>query len=256
MVGIGPEDIFEGNAKLILGVIWVLIMRYQLQPDTSASMNAKSGLLEWVRSKIPECNIKNFTSDWQSGKALCALVEATLPGQMILPRDFTNDPEKDCAKAIALAKDNMNIPPIIDASDMVNIPEELSALLYISYFRDFLGSGSSQQAKDSESTPVATNCIAYGKGLETGNRAETPTSFVIEARDDANRNILCSTDDLFTVSILGPHGSIISSTIKKGKNGNYEVTYVPRIEGCHYIEITLTSNKEHIKNSRFDLQID
>jgi hypothetical protein len=33
-------------------------------------------LLSWVQEKIPEKNIKDFTSDWKDGTALCALTNA------------------------------------------------------------------------------------------------------------------------------------------------------------------------------------
>jgi hypothetical protein len=87
--------------------------------------------LEWVRRKIPEYNINNFTSDWQSGKAIAALAEAVLPGQMNLPADFSNDPVRDAHMGITKAHQNMNIPQIIDAEDMVHSPDELSNMTYV-----------------------------------------------------------------------------------------------------------------------------
>lgn len=38
---------------------------------------------------------------------------------------------------INAAKDNMGIPIIVDAADMVNSPDELAMMTYISYFRDY-----------------------------------------------------------------------------------------------------------------------
>ena len=34
LVNIGPEDIYNANSKLILGFIWTLILRYQIQKAT------------------------------------------------------------------------------------------------------------------------------------------------------------------------------------------------------------------------------
>jgi hypothetical protein len=79
----------------------------------------------------PEYNINNFTSDWQSGKAIAALAEAVLPGQMNLPNDFSNNPVRDAEMGITKARENMNIPSIIDAEDMVNTPDELSNMTYV-----------------------------------------------------------------------------------------------------------------------------
>jgi len=104
----------------------------------SEGVSAKLELLEWVRSKIPEYNINNFVNDWTSGKAICVLTEAVLPGQMNLPRDFSNDPITNACMGMTKAKANMGIPEILDAEDMVNQPDELSNMTYISYFRKYL----------------------------------------------------------------------------------------------------------------------
>lgn len=58
------------------------------------------------------------------------MAEAVLPGQMNLPADFTNDPVRDAQMGITKAHQNMNIPPIIDAEDMVHSPDELSNMTY------------------------------------------------------------------------------------------------------------------------------
>ena len=40
----------------------------------------KQRLLIWVQNKVPELPIKNFTTDWNDGKAIGALVDAVGPG--------------------------------------------------------------------------------------------------------------------------------------------------------------------------------
>jgi hypothetical protein len=37
-------------------------------------------LLHWIQSKLPDLPITNFTSDWNDGKAVGALVDAVAPG--------------------------------------------------------------------------------------------------------------------------------------------------------------------------------
>jgi hypothetical protein len=66
LVNISGDDIFNGRIKLILGLIWTLILRYQIKNDDE--------LLRWVQSKIPTYNITGFTGDWNDGRAICALV--------------------------------------------------------------------------------------------------------------------------------------------------------------------------------------
>lgn len=39
-------------------------------------------LLNWIQTKLPDLPITNFTSDWNDGKAVGALVDAVAPGNM------------------------------------------------------------------------------------------------------------------------------------------------------------------------------
>ncbi|VDM29317.1 unnamed protein product [Toxocara canis] len=47
MVNIGAHDIVEGNAKLILGLIWCLIQRYQINARTK--IPAKKLMMAWLQ---------------------------------------------------------------------------------------------------------------------------------------------------------------------------------------------------------------
>jgi len=251
LVSIGADNILDGNRTLIMGLIWTIILRYQIQVEEGSS--AKKDLLEWVRSKIPEYNINNFTTDWQSGKPICALAEAVLPGQMNLPREFTNNPVVDCQLGITKARENMNIPSIIDAEDMVNTPDELSNMTYISYFRDFLDMEQRRREQELfERTPVAGKCFAYGKGIEPGNEAGIQTEFTIEARNGADRRVPIGGHNFPTV-IKAPDGSVVPVKTVDNANGTYQVSYVPRMEGNHIVDITYQQTP--IKNSPINVFI-
>ena len=251
LVSIGADNILDGNRTLIMGLIWTIILRYQIQVEEGSS--AKKELLEWVRSKIPEYNINNFTSDWQSGKAICALAEAVLPGQMNLPSQFSNNPVVDAQMGITKARENMNIPSIIDAEDMVHTPDELSNMTYISYFRDFLDMETRRREQELfERTPVAGKCFAYGRGIEPGNEAGLETEFTIEARNGADRRVPVGGHNFPTV-IKAPDGSVVPVRTVDNSNGTYQVFYTPRIEGNHVVDITF--NGTPIKNSPMNVMI-
>jgi filamin len=236
LVSIGADNICDGNRTLIMGLIWTIILRYQIQVEEGSS--AKKELLEWVRSKIPEYNINNFTNDWTTGKAICALAEAVLPGQMNLPRDFSNSPVRDAQMGMNCAKENMNIPAILDAIDMVETPDELSNMTYISYFRDYLDMESRKREQQLfERTPVAGKCFAYGKGLEPGNEAGIETEYTIEARNGADRRVKVGGHDFPSV-ITAPDGSQVPVKCHDNDDGTYIVKYTPRIEGKHNVDIT------------------
>ena len=89
---IGKEDIVDGKPKLTLGLMWELIQHYSSFGDerSSASTEVKPGkkgalkekLLAWVNDKIPSLTVNNFTSNWNDGRAIGALVDALSPGML------------------------------------------------------------------------------------------------------------------------------------------------------------------------------
>lgn len=84
--------IVDGKLKLILGLIWTLILHYSIslpmwefeQPDAPGlgrDATPKQKLMNWIQEKLPpELPITNFTSDWNDGRAIGALVDACAPG--------------------------------------------------------------------------------------------------------------------------------------------------------------------------------
>ena len=72
---IGAEDIVDGNPRLILGLIWTIILRFQIQEieidvdeenDSSEKKSAKDALLLWCQRKTngyPGVNIQDFTGE-------------------------------------------------------------------------------------------------------------------------------------------------------------------------------------------------
>eukprot|EP01125_Pyxidicula_operculata_P021590 TRINITY_DN83_c0_g1_i1.p1 TRINITY_DN83_c0_g1~~TRINITY_DN83_c0_g1_i1.p1 ORF type:complete len:430 (+),score=103.35 TRINITY_DN83_c0_g1_i1:22-1311(+) len=250
LVNIDGTDIEAGNLRLILGLIWTIILRYQIQVSQEGS--AKAELLDWVRSKIPEYNINNFTNDWADGKAIMALAEAVQPGQFNLPSDFSSDAVTNARNGIQSAKDKMQIPDILDAEDMVHNPDELANMTYISYFRDYLDMLSKRQQEELiEKTPVAANCVAYGPGLEDGVLAQEETNFTIEAINVHGRKVPVGGHH-FDVSIIGPNGPV-EYTLNDNLNGTYNVTYTTDDLGDHVIEVKFKD--AHIKNSPYTVTV-
>lgn len=87
-----PTDskaIVDGNLKLILGLIWTLILHYSIsmpmwdeeEDEEAKKQTPKQRLLGWIQNKLPQLPITNFSRDWQSGRALGALVDSCAPGE-------------------------------------------------------------------------------------------------------------------------------------------------------------------------------
>jgi hypothetical protein len=54
-VNVGGEDVNLGRLKIILGLIWTLILRYQIK----SSGDQDNDLLKWIQSKIPGACSRN-----------------------------------------------------------------------------------------------------------------------------------------------------------------------------------------------------
>lgn len=80
LVNIGNVDIINGNLKLILGLIWSLIVRYQIG---RSKFPPRKLMLAWLQAALPECRVSNLTSDWNSGILLSALLDYCEPGMLI-----------------------------------------------------------------------------------------------------------------------------------------------------------------------------
>uniref|UniRef100_A0A6B2L2H7 Uncharacterized protein n=1 Tax=Arcella intermedia TaxID=1963864 RepID=A0A6B2L2H7_9EUKA len=97
----------------------------------------------------------------------------------------------------------------------------------------------------------ASQCIAYGPGLEPNNLDTGDTSFTIEARDK-NGKPMGQGGDNFVVDIQGPTGPVEAAVVDNG-DGTYTVTYAPKDAGAHDIAVTL--DDVPIKGSTFHVDI-
>lgn len=115
------SDIFKGNIKLILGLIWTLILKYQIsmpylddEEEGSEKMTPKQALLAWVKSKMPESvPMENFNTHWNDGRAVACLVDAVAPG--LYPECEDLDPVdkfENAKQAMQLAEDWLGVPQV------------------------------------------------------------------------------------------------------------------------------------------------
>ncbi|CAD6188807.1 unnamed protein product [Caenorhabditis auriculariae] len=133
-VNIGSHDIVDGNEKLVLGLMWCLVQRYQIACKTK--IPPKKLVMAWIQSVLPELKLTNFRTNWNDGKALSALLEYCQPG--LCPEwkrlDHTKSLE-NCERALLLAERYLDIPRIISAAHLSSPHlDELSCLTYLSYF--------------------------------------------------------------------------------------------------------------------------
>lgn len=232
LVNIGGDDIASGRLKLILGVIWTLILRYQIQKCGDGG-SAKNELLEWVRKKIPEYNIQNFQKDWNDGRAICGLANAVGGGNLI-PNHFNlnpNDKLNNATKGIDAGYDALGVPKLVLPAEM-NHPrvDEQAMMTYISYYRDVDLAKANQRS-------LASQCNAFGPGLQEG---------IVNQLSDFT--VITPGKGKLEVKVIGPNDNAQVKITPKG-NGAYGVEYTPKNPGNYEVHVTLDG--QHIPGSIF-----
>ncbi|CAG9789926.1 unnamed protein product [Diatraea saccharalis] len=148
---IGAEDIVDGNPRLILGLIWTIILRFQIQEieidvdeenESSEKKSAKDALLLWCQRKTSGyhgVHIHNFTDSWRSGLGFNALIHAHRPDLFRWAEVPASDHVETLNHAFDVAHKHLGIPRLLDAEDVdTTRPDEKSVMTYVaSYYHTF-----------------------------------------------------------------------------------------------------------------------
>ncbi|XP_061910041.1 dystrophin isoform X1 [Entelurus aequoreus] len=142
LVNIGATDIVDGNHKLILGLIWSIILHWQVKDVMKEVMaglkqtNSEKILLSWVRqntSQYPQVNVVNFSSSWNDGLAFNALIHSHRPELF----DWSSVEAKASVidrleHAFSTAERHLGIDRLLDPEDVaVPHPDKKSVIMYV-----------------------------------------------------------------------------------------------------------------------------
>jgi len=151
-VNINSTDILQGNLKVILGLVWRLILTFQVEGEetdetkemSAAQRNklAKQKLLKWCQDTTAghkHVNIENFQGSWYDGMAFCALVHAIDPSLIDYDSLSPDNAKENLTKAFELAEKHFDIPQLLDpedicAPDVLSKPDEQCFMTYLSAF--------------------------------------------------------------------------------------------------------------------------
>ncbi|EMD40209.1 hypothetical protein CERSUDRAFT_151252 [Gelatoporia subvermispora B] len=139
LTNIGPEDIIDGNLKLILGMIWTLILRFTIADISEEGLSAKEGLLLWCQRKTApykEVDVQDFSLSWSDGLALCALIHCHRPDLIDYDKLDKTDRHGNTRLAFQVAADHLGIPQLLEVADLCDTtrPDERSVMTYIASF--------------------------------------------------------------------------------------------------------------------------
>ncbi|XP_031340311.1 spectrin beta chain isoform X2 [Photinus pyralis] len=144
----GSHDIVDGNPRLSLGLIWTIILRFQIQDitieetDNQETKSAKDALLLWCQMKTAgyhNVNVRNFTTSWRDGLAFNALIHKHRPDLLNYEKLSKSNPIYNLNNAFNVAEDKLGLTKLLDAEDVfVEQPDEKSIITYVvTYYHYF-----------------------------------------------------------------------------------------------------------------------
>ncbi|OCT92415.1 hypothetical protein XELAEV_18015475mg [Xenopus laevis] len=141
LVNIGSADIVDGNHKLTLGLIWSIILHWQVKDVLKGIMadlqqtNSEKILLSWVRQSTrnyPQVNVINFTSSWSDGLAFNALIHSHRPDLFEWKSVLCQSALERLDHAFNAAQRHLGIANLLDPDDIATAhPDKKSILMYI-----------------------------------------------------------------------------------------------------------------------------
>lgn len=120
---VGSHDIVDGNHRLTLGLIWTIILRFQIQiikietDDNRETRSAKDALLLWCQMKTagyPEVNIQNFTTSWRDGLAFNALIHKHRPDVINFSKLTKSNVTYNLQQAFNTAEQHLGLTKLLD----------------------------------------------------------------------------------------------------------------------------------------------
>uniref|UniRef100_A0A671RY90 Dystrophin-like n=1 Tax=Sinocyclocheilus anshuiensis TaxID=1608454 RepID=A0A671RY90_9TELE len=167
LVNIGGADIVDGNHKLTLGLIWSIILHWQVKDvmkDVMADLqqsNSEKILLSWVRQSTKnykDISVVNFSSSWADGFAFNALIHSHRPELF----NWSVVEQQDNAierldHAFNVAEKSLGIDRLLDPEDVaIAHPDKKSIIMYVTSLFQVLPHGVSMEAiQEVETLPRA-----------------------------------------------------------------------------------------------------
>ncbi|XP_012946688.1 utrophin, partial [Aplysia californica] len=141
LVNISSGDIVDGNQKLTLGLVWSIILNFQVKDvmrnvmEDLGQTNLERTLLSWCQLSTQgyeRVDITNFTTSWRDGLAFNALLHHYRP-DLFKYKDLQNrDNLYRLNHAFQIASDKLGIDRLLDAEDMtVEVPDKKSVMTYL-----------------------------------------------------------------------------------------------------------------------------
>uniref|UniRef100_A0AAQ4RQJ9 Spectrin beta chain n=1 Tax=Gasterosteus aculeatus aculeatus TaxID=481459 RepID=A0AAQ4RQJ9_GASAC len=172
----GSHDIVDGNHRLVLGLIWTIILRFQIQDisveteDNKEKKSAKDALLLWCQMKTagyPNVNIHNFSTSWRDGMAFNAIIHKHRPDLIDFDKLKKSNAHHNLQNAFNLAEQHLGLTKLLDAEDIsVDHPDEKSIITYVVTYYHYFSKMKALKVEGKRIGKVLDNAIETEKMIE------------------------------------------------------------------------------------------
>uniref|UniRef100_A0A3B5LU21 Spectrin, beta, non-erythrocytic 4b n=1 Tax=Xiphophorus couchianus TaxID=32473 RepID=A0A3B5LU21_9TELE len=232
---VGSHDIVDGNHRLTLGLIWTIILRFQIQvikintADNRETRSAKDALLLWCQMKTagyPEVNIQNFTTCWRDGLAFNALIHRHRPDLIEFHKLTRSNATHNLQQAFNVAEHHLGLTKLLDPEDVnTENPDEKSIITYVVSYYHYFSKMKALIVEGKRVGKVLDNCIETKTII---NRYDALASDLLEWIE---KTIAIISNQKFANSLTGVQQQLqafttyctIEKPIKFQEKGNLEV---------------------------------
>uniref|UniRef100_A0A2A4K817 Calponin-homology (CH) domain-containing protein n=1 Tax=Heliothis virescens TaxID=7102 RepID=A0A2A4K817_HELVI len=168
LVNINAADLVDGRPAVVLGLIWTIILYFQIEENSRAleylggsrcasvmshesgaatptqraedkwKQGAKKTLLQWVANALPKdsnIQVTDFGPSWRDGIAFLAIIDAIKANLINLAEMKRKTNRQRLEHAFDVAETALGIARLLDAEDVdVDKPDERSIMTYVAQF--------------------------------------------------------------------------------------------------------------------------
>ncbi|KPJ06864.1 Nesprin-1 [Papilio machaon] len=168
LVNINAADLVDGRPAVVLGLIWTIILYFQIEENSRAleylggsrcasvlsqesgaatpthraedrwKQGAKKTLLQWVANALPKdsnIQVTDFGPSWRDGIAFLAIIDAIKANLINLAEMKRKTNRQRLEHAFDVAENELGIARLLDAEDVdVDKPDERSIMTYVAQF--------------------------------------------------------------------------------------------------------------------------
>jgi len=128
----------DHDLKMILGMIWAIILDYQIKGISVEDLSVKEALLLWCQKKTKGYNnvkVNDFSQSWNTGLALAALIHHHRPDLIDFDSLNKDNVKENIELVFKIAEEHLGIDRLLDVDDLASErPDDKSVMTYISEF--------------------------------------------------------------------------------------------------------------------------